>query len=159
LDSKEYHIAVNEYSDRLYRFALKLCKNESISQDFVQDAYEKVWIKKDSINFEKVKSYLFRTLYNGFIDYTRRSKVVSIEDHHIDPFSTTPNHDINEILHKALNQLSEVQRSAVLLKDYEGYNYKEIGEILEINETQVKVYIYRARKHLQKFIGTIDAVI
>lgn len=159
MNTKEYHIAVEEYSDRLYRFALKLCKDESISRDFVQDAYEKVWIKRDTINFDKVKSYLFRTLYNGFIDSTRKSKVISIEDHHKDPYSTMPNHDLNEILHKALNQLSEVQRSAVLLKDYEGYNYKEIGEILEINESQVKVYIYRARKHLQKFIGKIDAVI
>ena len=159
MNTKEYHIAVEEYSDRLYRFALKLCKNESISRDFVQDAYEKVWIKKDTINFEKVKSYLFRTLYNGFIDYTRKSKIVSIEDHHVNAYTTTPNHGINEILHHALNQLSEVQRSAVLLKDYEGDNYKEIGEILEINESQVKVYIYRARKHLQKFIGEIDAVI
>lgn len=159
MNTKEYHIAVEELSDRLYRFAIKLCKNESSAQDFVQDAFEKVWIKKDTINFEKVKSYLFRTVYNGFIDHTRKSKIVSIEDHNIDPFSTTPNHDISEILHNALNQLSEVQRSAVLLKDYEGYNYKEIGEILEINESQVKVYIYRARKHLQKFIGKIEAVI
>ncbi|MGM0478241.1 MAG: RNA polymerase sigma factor [Bacteroidota bacterium] len=159
MNTKEYHIAVEEYSDRLFRFALKLCKNETISRDFVQDAYEKVWIKKDDINFDKVKSYLFKTVYNGFIDYTRKSRVISIEDQKADVFTTTPNHDINEILHQALNQLSEVQKSAVLLKDYEGYNYTEIGEILHLNESQVKVYIYRARKHLQKYIGTIDAVI
>ena len=159
MNVKEYHIAVEEYSDRLYRFAIKLCKDDSIAHDFVQDAYEKVWIKKDTINFDKVKSYLFRTLYNGFIDSTRKTKVIRMEEHHIDPHTTMPNHDINEILHNALNQLSEVQRSAVLLKDYEGYNYKEIGEVLEINESQVKVYIYRARKHLQKFIGNLEAVI
>lgn len=94
MDTKEYHIAVEEFSDRLYRFAIKLCKNESISQDFVQDAFEKVWIKKDSINFEKVKSYLFRTLYNGFIDYTRKSKVISIEVQQINSSITC---SINEL--------------------------------------------------------------
>ena len=137
MNTKEYHIAVEEYSDRLYRFALKLCKNESISRDFVQDAFEKVWIKKDNINFEKVKSYLFRTLYNGFIDYTRKSKIISIEDHHVNPYTTTPNHDINEILHNALNQLSEVQRSAVLLKDYEGVMIKR--RIQELNWNCLKI--------------------
>jgi RNA polymerase sigma-70 factor (ECF subfamily) len=51
----------------------------------------------------------------------------------------------------ALNNLPQIQKSAVLLRDYEGYDYKEIGEILELNESQVKVYIFRARKNLRTF--------
>jgi RNA polymerase sigma-70 factor (ECF subfamily) len=47
--------------------------------------------------------------------------------------------------------LPQIQKSAVLLRDYEGYDYKEIGEILELNESQVKVYIFRARKNLRTF--------
>jgi RNA polymerase sigma-70 factor (ECF subfamily) len=51
----------------------------------------------------------------------------------------------------ALNNLPGIQKSAVLLRDYEGYDYKEIGEILNLNESQVKVYIFRARKILRAF--------
>ncbi|MEX2485586.1 MAG: RNA polymerase sigma factor [Brumimicrobium sp.] len=159
MNRNEYHIAVKEYSDRLYRFAIKLCKSEDLASDFVQDTFEKVWIKREGISFEKVKSYLFRTLYNGFIDYTRKSKIVSLEDYHADVTLNESNHDLNEVLHLALSKLSDTQRSVVLLRDYEGYNYSEIGEILGLTESQVKVYIYRARKHLQKFIGKIELVI
>jgi RNA polymerase sigma-70 factor (ECF subfamily) len=46
-----------------------------------------------------------------------------------------------------------------LLRYYEGYSYQEIGEITDLSEQQVKVYIFRARKFLKEYIGTIEAVI
>ena len=160
MNKKEYHSAVYDFSDALYRFALRLCRDEASAQDLVQDTYEKIWIKHEEIQFEKAKSYLFRSLYNRFVDTTRKSKPLAIEDQpYIDDSFSTPNIDLNEILHSALNQLSEIQRSAVLLRDYEGYNYEEIGEILNLNPSQVKVYIFRARKQLQQIIGPLNAVI
>ena len=160
MTKKEYHTAVYEFSDALYRFALRLCRDEASAQDIVQDTYEKVWIKHEEISFEKVKSYLFRSLYNRFVDTTRKSKPLSIDDQTtINASFSLPNIDLNEVLHRALEQLSEIQRSAVLLRDYEGYNYEEIGEILNLNPSQVKVYIFRARKQLQQIIGPLDAVI
>jgi RNA polymerase sigma-70 factor (ECF subfamily) len=67
--------------------------------------------------------------------------------------------DLYEILNKGLNELSEIQRNVVLLRDYEGYSYEEIGEMTDLSEQQVKVYIFRARKFLKEYIGTIEAVI
>ena len=58
-----------------------------------------------------------------------------------------------------MEKLPEVQKSAILLRDYEGYSYKEIGEILELQESQVKVYIFRARKFLQNYLKSIETVI
>ena len=46
-----------------------------------------------------------------------------------------------------------------MLRDYEGYSYKEIGEITGLSEAQVKVYIFRARVFLKNYIGSMDAVI
>jgi len=62
-------------------------------------------------------------------------------------------------LNEALNKLPEIQRSVIMLRDYEGYDYNEIGEITGLNESQVKVYIFRARKFLKNYIGSIEAVI
>jgi RNA polymerase sigma-70 factor (ECF subfamily) len=67
--------------------------------------------------------------------------------------------DLKEILNEALNKLPEIQRSVILLRDYEGYNYAEIGEITNLNESQVKVYIFRARAFLKNYIGAMENVI
>lgn len=160
MTDKEYHNAIDDYSDGLYRFALKLCKDSFTAQDFVQDAYEKVWLKKNEIDPTKVKAYLFRTVHNNFIDFTRKNKPESIEETtQISSHSSQINHDVKEVLDQAFDKLSEQQKSLVLLRDYEGYDYREIGEILNLSESQVKVYIYRARKALQSYIVKLDLVI
>ncbi|MFN3916887.1 MAG: RNA polymerase sigma factor [Flavobacteriales bacterium] len=157
----EYNSAVNNHSDGLYRFVLKLSRDEELARDLVQDAFEKAWIKREDVAAEKIKSYLFTSVYNAFVDYTRKQKRKHDYEGSILPgASYSPSQpDLNEVLQKALNQLPDVQRSCVLLRDYEGYDYKEIGEILKLSESQVKVYIFRARQHLQKIIGKLEAVL
>jgi RNA polymerase sigma-70 factor (ECF subfamily) len=46
-----------------------------------------------------------------------------------------------------------------MLKDYEGYSYEEIGEIMQLNPSQVKVYLHRARLHLKQYLVKIENVI
>ena len=67
--------------------------------------------------------------------------------------------DLNELLHRAAERLPDIQKSVLLLRDYEGYSYDEIGEITGLNESQVKVYIYRARLHMKQYIGSIETVV
>ena len=59
----------------------------------------------------------------------------------------------------ALNLLPEIQKAVITLRDYEGYSYEEIGKITDLNESQVKVYIYRARLFLKQYIGSPERVI
>ena len=66
---------------------------------------------------------------------------------------------LSEALEEALNKLSEIQKSVIMLRDYEGYNYNEIGEITGLNESQVKVYIFRARKLLKEYLVSVDNVV
>jgi RNA polymerase sigma-70 factor (ECF subfamily) len=70
-----------------------------------------------------------------------------------------PYSDLREILDDALDKLNEVQRSLILLRDYEGYSYHEISEITGLNESQVKVYIYRGRMFLKNYIVSPEHVI
>jgi RNA polymerase sigma-70 factor (ECF subfamily) len=67
--------------------------------------------------------------------------------------------DLNEILHRALDNLPEQQKTAVMLRDYEGYSYKEIGDITGLSEAQVKINIYRGRVALKNYIGKIETVL
>jgi len=68
-------------------------------------------------------------------------------------------HDAKKVLNEALNKLTDIQKSLVMLKDYEGYSYQEIGEITELNESQVKVYLHRARLILREYLVKPENVI
>jgi RNA polymerase sigma-70 factor (ECF subfamily) len=161
MTTNEYNKAVNQYSDNVYRFILKNIKNEARAQDIVQDSFEKLWINRKAVVSEKAKSYLFTTAYRTMIDSIRKEKRMSLtsdqatfESIHEDNYS-----DIQEVLHEAIEKLSEIQRSVLLLRDYEGYSYKDIADIANLNESQVKVYIYRARVYLKNYIGKIENVV
>lgn len=161
MTTREYNNCVDQHADGLYRFILKNLRNEYNAQDVVQDAFEKLWVNHKKLDGEKAKAYLFTTAYHTMIDHIRKQK-------HTEVTEVIPEHgegdytgysDLAEILNEALGRLNEVQRSVILLRDYEGYSYQEIGEITGLNESQVKVYIYRARVFLKNYIVSPEHVI
>ncbi|MCU4162564.1 RNA polymerase sigma factor [Carboxylicivirga caseinilyticus] len=161
MNVKEFNQAVDLYSDGVYRFVLKNIKDEDKAKDIVQDTYEKLWKKHSEVNYEKVKSYLFSTAYHTLIDLTRREKKQArweeVDDNRhsfSDGYS-----DLNEVLHQAVDRLPDIQKMVVMLRDYEGYSYKEIGDLTKLTESQVKVYIFRARKFLKDYIGKMEVVV
>jgi RNA polymerase sigma factor (sigma-70 family) len=157
----DYNLCVDKYADNLYRFILKNMRDEDEAKDVVQDAFEKMWIRHKEIQTEKAKSYMFTTAYHTMIDRLRRSKRISSleESETIEPSHNSQYNDVKEIVNKAVARLPEIQRSVVMLRDYEGYSYEEIGEITGLNESQVKVYIYRARLALKEYLGSIERVL
>ncbi len=158
---REFNDSVDAYSDNIYRFILKNIKDEDKAKDIVQDTYEKLWKKKDTVSGGKVKSYLFTAAYHTMIDYIRKVKnETEIDEVNYNSYSHSEQYsDLHEILNQALEKLPEVQKNVLLLRDYEGYSYEEIGEITGLSESQVKVYIYRARVFLKKYIGSMETVI
>jgi RNA polymerase sigma-70 factor (ECF subfamily) len=157
----DYNRAVDEWADALYRYVLKNMGSAMPAQDVVQDSFEKLWIHRENINFEKVKSWLFTTAHNTMIDGIRKTKKEAFPGSAKIP-ETAFEHsysDLQEILTQAVERLPKIQKSVLLLRDYEGYSYREIGDITGLSEAQVKVYIYRSRIFLKNYIGTIDAVL
>lgn len=157
----EYNQSVDLFSDNIYRFVLKNLRNPDGAKDIIQDVYEKLWIKRDSVSFEKVKSYLFTAAHHTMIDAIRKeSRTERMDyDEYSGPAHSEQYSDLQQVLSEALDKLPPIQKSVVLLRDYEGYDYIEIGKITGLNESQVKVYIYRARIFLKNYIGSMDAVI
>lgn len=158
---KEYNRSVDEFSDPVYRFIRANLKDEDRSNDIVQDSFEKLWRNVADIEYAVVKSWLFTTAYHTMIDVIRKEKRIAALDETAgeDLLTDAQYSDLNEILHKALDRLPENQRVPVLLRDYEGYSYREIGEITAMTEAQVKINIYRGRLALKNFIGRIEMVI
>src|SRR5262249_52869802 len=147
--------------DNVFRFIVKNLRHEEDAKDIVQSAFEKLWRNKESVENAKCKSYLFTVAYNQMIDHLRKNNRVQLKDefhaetkvHH-----QTGGHHIKKALQDALNRLNEVQKSLVMLKDYEGYSYEEIGRITGLNEAQVKVYLHRARLALRNYLVSPENV-
>ncbi len=157
----EYNKSVDDHSDGIYRFILKNLRNADKARDIVQDTYEKLWLKVDDVSASRVKSYLFTTAYHTMIDMIRkesRNTAFETEKHDI-PVSMETNPGLAQLIENAVSRLPADQRSVIMLRDYEGYSYEEIASITGLSESQVKVYIFRARMALKSFIGSIESVI
>lgn len=145
---QDFNTCVDNYSDGVYRFIVKNIGHEADAQDIVQTAFEKLWVNRDKVEVEKVKSYLFTIAYHLMIDHIRKDKKQATTDN-FDEVKTQvnlqSNSELKQILLTAINELNPTQKSLVLLKDYEGYSYQEIGAIMDLSESQVKVYLHRAR--------------
>ena len=161
MTEKEYNDCVNLYADNVYRFIVKNLRHEEDARDVVQTAFEKLWLHRQEVENEKCKSYLFTVAYNGMIDHLRKVKRIHLKDEFKEETRVQHRHIHNakEVLEKALARLSETQRSLVMLKDYEGYSYEEIGRIMNLNESQVKVYLHRARLQLKDYLVKVENVI
>jgi len=161
MTAAEYNSCVSNYSDRVYRFILKNIGDEERARDIVQDSFFKMWEKSGEISSEKAKSYLFTTAYHTMIDDIRRFRRTTGLDEAVSDRLTVSNayNDLQQVLNLALAKLPEIQKAVITLRDYEGYSYEEIGKITGLNESQVKVYIYRARVSLKEYIGSLDSVI
>jgi RNA polymerase sigma-70 factor (ECF subfamily) len=158
---KEYNRAVDLFSDGIFRFVIRSMSDQETAKDIVQDSYVRLWDKHTEIDFEKCKSYLFTTAYHLIVDIVRKNKnkLMYLQSKNWEPALTSEFTDLKQVLSQALDRLPEIQRTVILLRDYEGYSYEEIGEITQLNESQVKVYIYRARKALKTYIVNVDVVI
>ena len=155
---QEYNKSVKLYSDAVYGFLVKQLSNKVEAEDIVQNTFEKLWNNRMEVPLEKAKSYLFTVAYRNMIDVTRRQKLRRETPIQVTTPSTPfqDNFEVQELLEKGLQQLGELQRSLILLRDYEGYSYEEIAELTDLSLSQVKVYLYRGRKKLQTYIAQLD---
>jgi RNA polymerase sigma-70 factor (ECF subfamily) len=147
MTDKDYNDCVDNFADGVYRFIVKNIRHAEDAQDIVQSAFEKLWVNRAQVLPEKAKSYLFTVAYHQMIDHIRKSNKMPLSDE-----ASIPHQPINQaqtelkaLLMRAVNELNPTQKSLVLLKDYEGYSYQEIAEIMNLSDSQVKVYLHRAR--------------
>ena len=161
MTEKEFNDCVTNYADNVYRFILKNLRHEEDARDVVQTSFEKLWKCRADVEAGKSKSYLFTIAYHQMIDHIRKIKRVQLRDEFREEakIGHSPAQDLKKVLERALARLNETQRSLVLLKDYEGYSYEEIGQITGLNESQVKVYLHRARIQLKNYLVSLENLI
>jgi RNA polymerase sigma factor (sigma-70 family) len=146
--------------DELYRLALRITLNNAEAEDIVQETLIRIWKKKDEWeNIESIEAFSLTICRNLSLDHTKKIENINLtfedgnhdsEDISPNPYEQLTQNDRVELVKKLINELPEKQRSVIQLRDIEGKSYKEIGNILEMSEDQVKINIFRARQKIKQ---------
>lgn len=155
MTAKEYNNGVALWADDAMRFALRCGGSWSDCEDAVQEALAALWNHRDEVPRDKGKGYLLSVAYRSLMQTLRHSKVV--QQHAEATQALAPGYqdpdlrfDLREAIERSLQALPEVQRAILQLRDVEGYSYREIGETLSLSDSQVQVYLFRARVAMRK---------
>ena len=151
---------VLEHSHAMFRLAWRLTSDESAAEDIVQEAFIKAWRKIGNFRMESsFRSWLHRITVNTAMDYLRKQarrkqfETAEPEFESVQQGTVTPavdtQIDIRAQTEAAMMNLSETERSALLLKHFEGHSIKEIAQIMEMTTGACKQTIFRAVKKMR----------
>lgn len=150
----------------LYRLALRITCNNAEAEDIVQDTLMKVWNRRERWDeIDSIEAFCLTICRNLALDRMRKmdNHNGSLEDNLRETPSATrnPYEEMNQkdriqLVRKLVDSLPEKQRTCMQLRDFEGKSYKEVAEILQISEDQVKVNIFRARQTIKQRFKELD---
>ena len=156
----QYQQAIEQYRQRIYAFAHYSLRAPQDAEDVTQEVFIKLWQHWRRIDHERLGAWLMRVAHNAVIDHVRRSQTVQkrLDDYtEVDEQgeSEDPGHDrdrelFKEQLMQVIAGLDDPFRSIVIMRDIQGMSYAEIETTLEMSESQVKVYLHRARRKLRE---------
>ena len=149
----EYNNLIDELGAPLYRYAFHFMRNEEDAKDIVQDVFEKLWINRKKIDLERVKSWLYKCAHNAMINFlNKKSRTRYMDSQSLPERPSMPDStfESQQMVERIVNILPPIQKSIILLRDIEGYSYDDIGQILDLSPSQVKVYLFRARMKIKK---------
>jgi RNA polymerase sigma-70 factor (ECF subfamily) len=146
-------MTVKAHSNKLYGYAMRFLRNTEDAEDILQDVFEKLWLNRKKVEVEKAKSWMFTTAHNAMLNLINKKSRVQLPGEENLPESSKKDvnkFESNQVVDRAVNILPPIQKSIILLRDLEGYTYEEIGQMLSLSSSQVKVYLFRARNKIKK---------
>ncbi len=167
MDTEQYEAIFYKMKDKLFRYALRFVKDSDAAEDVVQDVMFKLWQKrKDADDIENLEAWLMVLTRNRSLDVLRKAKnslnqvnvdeAYSISDSEPIPDKVMESADIMDMVQTCLGQLQEKQRSVFHLREIEQMSYEEIAQQTGFNLDDVKVSLFRARKHMQRMLSKMN---
>lgn len=154
-NNKAFDELVDRYQLTMYRTALSVVKDPDIAKDVTQNGFIKSWEKLQSYNPKyKFYSWLYRIIMNEALNKVRDEKkterISPDQSGGKTPFQKIIKREENRRLYQAIEELDRKFSSVIYLRHFEELSYKEISEILNIDENKVKSRLYGARMKLRE---------
>ncbi len=144
------------HKDRMWAVALRTCSDRELAADALQDAFLAAYRRAGSFRGESaVTTWLHRIVVNSCLDRLRRRRPTSSLPEY-DLADTRDDHSSTEIrldVHRALKQLPENQRLALVLVDMHGMSVAETASVLEVAEGTIKSRCARGRTAMAQLLG------
>lgn len=157
-----YRLHMND----IFRYLYKLTGGKEQAEDLTQETFFRAFQSLDSYSGERVRPWLFKVAYHAFVDWQRKQKRYGFFpfDEGIErPDSETdrPEHALLEkeawgMFETLLDRLPDKQKQAFLLYYRHSFSYAEISQVLGITVADVKISLYRGRRHMRKMWGELD---
>lgn len=145
------------WGPKLLQYADYQVGDIEVAKDLVQESFVVLLDKRDSVEQNKGKSYLYSVLTNKVRDYYKVKKVqTEVQDYHKVELYGEDAYESKELIKLALSKLTRQYKDLICLRDLEGYSYDEIADQLDMSLTQVKVYLFRARKALKNEVIKLE---
>ncbi|HQC54905.1 MAG TPA: RNA polymerase sigma factor [Clostridia bacterium] len=145
-----------KYYNEAMLYAFTLCRNKDLAEDLVAEAFYKA-LSKLTEEITHFKFWLLRVIKTTYIDYLRKNKRhIKLQDNIVDETEDMASKLIrNEQyaeLYKAIDKLDDYYREIITLHYFQDLKFKEIGEILDKTEAQIKSAAYEARQKLKRLL-------
>ena len=173
-ETRAFEVLVTRHRGKVYAMVQNMIKNEADAWDLSQEVFLKVW--KALPKFEaraKFSTWLYRITHNVVYDWLRKRKIDSageLDDgilkesdiaagsrtspSHIErPDEAMSNSELGERINAALATLNVEHRETILLREVQGFDYKEIAKVMECSLGTVMSRLYYARKKLQTLLS------
>lgn len=169
MNTEQYEAIFTKMKDKLFRYAFRFVKDEDAAEDVVQDVMFKLWQKRKEVDeIENLEAWLMVLTRNRSLDVLRKAKnsmnqvnvdeAYSISDNAPIPDKIMESADIMKMVQSCLEQLQEKQRSVFHLREIEQMSYEEIAQETGFNLDDVKVSLFRARKHMQRMLSKMNTI-
>jgi len=158
-DHSDFCIHFHENKDHIFDFALRMLGDKQAAGDITQDVFMKLFENRNRIReIQNIRGWLFISARNMCLNHLRdRRKVISMEEidqeHSNDSAGDNPQLGI---LKKAMAELDDRFREAVILREFQGFSYSEMAEILQITVSAVRSLLFNARIRLRENYEKIE---
>ena len=146
---------IEKYKDMAFNIAFQICKNTEDAEEVVQDSFVKVYKSlNDFKGNSKFSTWLYSIVYRTAISKIRKKQITTVDiDEHYNSIGDTQeqlsllkNKEQKKYIEYALNYLSAEDRTIITLYYLESNSISEISQIIGMNDNNIKIRLYRARK-------------
>ncbi len=161
-NTKAYDYLMHTFYQKLCAYAYTLSHNHDTAEDIVQNVFVNIWVKKKKINpLFPIKNFLYKLVYNEFINQYRKNKPVEyLEKKYFEAVDTSVDNTTKniekliKIVNKEIESLPPKCKQIFLLSKKEGLTHTEIAEYLDVSTKTIEGHITRAFKILKDKLDT-----